>query len=215
MEYELSVKKRSEYGTDAARRLRRNGWVPGVVYGRGREPEPVVVEERALRSLLSHHGRGLVGLRLDDSEPLSVLIQAVDWHPITRLPLNVDFRAVSLTETIHTRVPVTLVGDPEGIRLGGILEHLLREVEVSCLPTQIPERLELDIASLQIGHSLHVSDLTAPPGAEIVTPRDETVVLLATPTVVEEKVAEVVPAEGAEAAPAEGAEAAPSPESSE
>lgn len=212
MEYELKVRKRERSGTSAARRMRREGWVPGVIYGRGREPLAVAVEDRELRSLLSHHSRGLVNLRVDDSEPLAVLVKSVAWHPITRTPLNVDFHAVSLTEKVHTRVPVVLVGEPEGVRAGGVLEHILREVEVSCLPTQIPDEVQVDVSALAVGHSLHVRDIVAPAGAEILTPQDEVVVVVAAPTMV----AEVTPEEAAPAeaaaeaqAPAEGEKAAP------
>ena len=202
---QLHVEPREEIGKWAARRLRGRGLVPGVIYGKASEPRAVQVEARALGEVMrAGHRNMLLDLRLPGvsvrNSP-TVMVREVQRDPLSGKLLNVDFHQISLKERVSTTVPVVLVGEPEAIRHGGILEHLLREVEIQCLPTDLPEQLELDISQLEIGDSLHVSDLAPPSGVTMITSPEEVVAVMAAPA----KEEEVAPP------PAE-AEAAPEPE---
>lgn len=209
---ELAVEARTASGSSAARRLRRRGLVPAVLYGRGIEPVAIAISDKSLRELL--HGGAqnvLVRLRLAGaSEPAMAMLKELQRHPITGGVLNVDFHKVSLTEKIAAQVPIVLTGEAPGIKQGGVLDQVLRQVEVECLPTDIPPSISLDVSGLGIGHSLHVSDLVAPEG--VVIADDPTSVVATITRVAEEKPAVVAPEvaaaeEEAAAAPAEGEEA--------
>ncbi len=173
-EQQLTVKKREAMGSRSVRRLRREGLVPGVVYGRGVEPLSVAVEQRQLRQVL-HSKTGehsLVTLRMGgtDSWQRPALVQAVQHDPLDGHILHVDFHAIRLTERLRVKVPVVLNGEPVGVKQdGGILEQFLREVEVECLPAEIPAAVECDISALKIGETVHVRDLASPTHARIVS----------------------------------------------
>jgi len=200
---ELTVAMRSESGSSAARRLRRTGVVPAVMYGRGMAPMALAVDAKSLRELLHAGGHNvIVRLNLEGGgEAPTVMLKEIQRDAIGGGVLNVDFQRISLTEKVTAQVPVVLVGESPGVKLGGVLDHVLREVEVECLPTQIPVNLALDISSLVVGHSLHVSDL-APP-AEVVIANEPSDVIVTLSRMVEEVVAApaaAVAAEGEEGA---------------
>jgi len=203
---ELAVEARTASGSSAARRLRRRGLVPAVLYGRGMEPVAIAISDKSLRDLL--HGGGqnvLVRLRVAAAgEPAMVMLKEIQRHPVTGGVLNVDFHKVSLTEKITAQVSILLSGEAPGVKHGGVVDQVLREVEVECLPTDIPPSMSLDVSELEVGHSLHVSDLTPPEG--VVITDDPTGVVVTITRVAEEKPAvaapEVAAAEEA-AAPAE------------
>jgi len=205
----LDVQSRTQTGTPHARRLRRTGQVPGVAYGRGRNPVIIWVREQDLAGAMKHGANVLIDLRIDgqqDKEKALVLVKEVQWDPITDRPLNVDFQWVSLTERISVLVPIHLEGEAAGVKQGGVVEQVLREVQLRALPTEIPGEFRVNVAALEIGDSLHVRDLVVPEGAEIETGLEEAIVVVGAPSVVVEAVAEEkVPVEGEEAA----AEAAP------
>ena len=208
---ELIVEKRTASGTAAARRLRRRGLTPAILYGRGMESLPLAVDSRMLRSLMHAGGHNvLVRLKIQDGEgePPTVMVKEIQRDAVTGMTLNVDFQRISLTEKVTAEVPVVLVGEAPGVKQGGVLDQILREVEVECLPTDIPAGFELDVSDLQVAHSLHVSDLVAPPGVEITT--EPTAVVVAVTRVAEEVVAPPVAEAAVEegAAPAEAEEAA-------
>ncbi len=204
-----------ELGTSACRKLRAAGWVPGILYGRGREPQAVKFQSAALRPvLIGHHGTHLLDLTLDGAGPVPVLLKEVQMHPVSDRVLNIDLQVISLTEKVVTVVQVRLVGESPSTRLGGILSQPLAQVEIEALPTDIPDELTLDISGLEIGHALRVSDLQAPAGVTVRTPADEAVAVMSTPKAEEvAPVAEVVvpvegeaAAEGAAEKPTEGEE---------
>jgi len=201
----LNVKKRVGSGKSAARKLRGKGLVPAVLYGRGQSPLLLAVEEKAfLHSLrdVSYYST-LVRLNIEngevEGEAPTVMIKEVQRHPIRDRLLNIDFHRISLTERIAASVPLIHVGEAPGIRLGGILEHLVHEVPILCLPTDLPDHLEVDISKLEIGDALHISDIVAPPEVTITAPQDEVIIVLAPPVKAEEPIA----APAAEEAPAE------------
>lgn len=211
----LKGQVRDGTGKGVARSLRRGGAVPAILYGRGRTPQPIAVDGRALTAVLqTHAGRNvLIDLELGGDgrgEPTTVMVKEIQRDIFRHQPIHVDFHAISLTERLETRVPIILKGTAKGIAEGGVVEQHLREVLVECLPTQIPEQFELDVSELVIGRSLHASDLFMPEGVTLVTPPEEVVVAVVAPKVVEEAApaaAEAVPVEGvpAEGVPAEGA----------
>ena len=169
---ELTVERRPAVGTRPVRRLRGQGRIPGVVYGRNMDPIPVSVNPREfvklLHSKVGEHA--LVTLRLKDavSWEKPVLVKAVQHDPVDGRVVHVDFHAVLLTERLRVKVPVVLKGEAVGVKQeGGLLEHFLREVEVECLPTEIPAGIEFDASALKIGDTVHVRDLAAPKNAKI------------------------------------------------
>lgn len=172
VQHELVVQRRTVNGTRPIRRLRQTGLVPGVVYGRETEPLSITVNHRALVKLL-HSKMGehaLVTLRLEDAKPWEkpALVKAIQHDPVNGHVLHVDFHAIVLTERLRVKVPVVLQGEAVGVKQeGGILEHFLREVEVECLPTEIPANVEFDVSALKIGETIHVSDLTSPKNTAI------------------------------------------------
>ena len=168
----LTVQRRSAQGRRPVRRLRREGLVPGVVYGRMIKPMSVTIKQRELVKLLhaTTGERALVKLHLDDSTAWeqAVLLHAVQHDPVSGHVTHVDFHAIVLTERLRVRVPLVLKGEPVGVKQdGGILEHFLREVEVECLPTEIPANVEFDIGALKIGDTVHVRDLAPPKNTKI------------------------------------------------
>jgi large subunit ribosomal protein L25 len=180
----LNATLRQESGKTAARRLRKQGQIPAVVYGRGREPMNVAVPTEELRAALRGGGYAthLFDLDIPDTPPVTVMIADVQSNPISRILLNVDLHAISLTERVHANVPVILRGEPIGLKHGGVVERMYSEISVSALPTDIPDHFEVDISGLGIGDAIHVSDLPMPEGAQALLSLDEAIVRLASPT---------------------------------
>jgi len=208
----LKAQPRDGTGKGAARGLRRGGLVPAVVYGRGREAKAVAVEARALDvALHTHAGRNvLIDLEIANGgagESTTVIVKAAQRDLFRHHLIHVDFHAISLTDTIEMNVPVVLNGNAKGVSEGGVIEHHLREVLVECLPTQVPDRLELDVTELLVGRSLHASDLVVPDGVKLLTDPDEVVVTVVAPRVHEE--AAPAAAAAVEGVPAEGAPTVP------
>ncbi len=199
----LTVQVREGVGKGVARSLRRKGFVPAVVYGRGREPMPVAVDGRALSSALQTHAGRNVLIDLDvtggsGAEPATVMVKEVQRDVFKQHIIHADFHAISLTETVETRVRVVLRGASKGVAEGGIVEHHLRGVLVECMPTLIPEQFDLDITELGVGHSLHASDLVVPGGVTLLTSPEDVIVTVVAPRVQEEAApAAAVAVEGA------------------
>ena len=194
----IEVQIREELGKGAARALRRQGLIPGVVYGHNFGPITVQVELEELKRLLHHESieSMLIRMKLNGREE-TVMIKEIQRHPVTYDILHVDFHRVSLTEEVTTRVPIELVGESIGVKEGGILEFLLRELEIRCLPTEIPEHIAIDISQMRIGDSLRVGDLKLKEGITVLDDPETVIVLIAAP-VVREEIEEVEEAEEAE-----------------
>ena len=175
----LEATIREADGSRTARRLRAEGLVPGVVYGGGGDPVSLSVNERDLRVALATQS-ALIDLSLDGkAEP--VLVRDQQRHPVSGRTTHVDLIRVDLTKKVQSLVAVHVTGaeDSPGIRFGGLLEQIIREVTVECLPTAIPESLEVDASAMEIGDSLHVSDLAAPEGTVIIDEGDIVIATLA------------------------------------
>jgi large subunit ribosomal protein L25 len=158
----VTAESRDSRGKNEARRLRAKGSVPAVLYGGQLGPEPVAVSPKDLTKILnSKTGHNTIfNLTLTDKEPLPVMI--VDWQydPIKDNLLHVDLKRIDLTRRIHVKIPVVTQGDPKGVKLqGGLLEVVTREIEVECLPDDIPEQFTLDVSELQIGQGIRASEI--------------------------------------------------------
>lgn len=189
-------------GKGAARRLRRQGKVPGIVYGRGKEGLKIQVDANRLAKLLASNHSGLVDLKVN-GETRVVLVREVQRTPDRGVLLHVDFHEVSLDQEVETAVPLVLVGEDRRASDGGVLVQTLREVTVSCRAADIPERIEVDVSGMTVGDILTVADLVAPPGVTITDPPEELVVSVTLP---ERAGAGEAPAEGGDGDAAEGQE---------
>lgn len=186
----LKGERRSGVGKGVARKLRQAGHIPAVYYGRGEEPIPLRVGLKDLQDVIdrAEGSNVIVELKVDGdgAGDRKALIREIQRDPVGGHILHLDLQHISLTEKIVVEVPIVLVGTAVGVKDGGgILEHLLREVEVECLPTDIPSKLEVDVSALNIGDSLHVSDLKAD-RVEIITEADRAIATVVPPTVLEE-----------------------------
>jgi large subunit ribosomal protein L25 len=222
MEATLQAEPRSETGKGPAHRLRATGRVPAVLYGAGVDPTPIHVS--ALDLLHVFHAMGqasvLVDLKLDGQEYLTIA-REIQRDLIHNRFIHVDFMAVRRDEKITVSIELHEVGDSVGVHAGGVIEHHLREVEVECLPANVPPRIEFDITKMQIGDSMRVGDLVAPEGVEFLTDPDTMVLAVVEPAVMDTELDLAVAGEEApeeaveEAAEGEGEEAAEGEEAPE
>ena len=198
----LQATSRANTGKGVARKARAAGQVPGVLYGPGEAPVAIQVSlPEFMRIYRGGHGENvLVDLTVDSGKPKKVLFREVQLDPLTEKVVHVDFYHVSLTKVIRVHVPIHLEGLPSGVKLGGgILQHVLREVEVECLPTDIPESMVVDVSALEVHDAVHVSDLPATKW-KLVTEGTQTVASVIPPVLVKE----AAPAEGVLEAAVEG-----------
>ncbi len=197
----LQAQLRTETGKGAARTLRRQGYIPAVIYGHGEQTRACQIELRQVEKLLmsGSHESTLVDLKLDDGKTSSVLIREVQVHPYRSEVLHIDFLTVHEGEKVRLEVPVRMLGVAPGVKEGGIMEHLRHDVEIRCLPSLIPEALECDISGMGIGDSVTVGDLITPEGVEILSDAAATIAAVVPPSVhkVEEVVEEEVEVEAA------------------
>ncbi len=206
----LEVEPRAARGSAAARRLRAHGLVPGVLYGSGREAQAFSVSERELRRVLSgeHGTHAILDVVFGDGDrrrPHHAVLKDYQTHPTKGRVLHVDLHEVRLDQPIQAQVVVELVGEPEGVTMGGVLTQVVREVNVEALPMEIPDQIEADVSALAIGDSLRVSDLAVPGRATVLDDPDTVLVNIAQPTRVElpEEMVEEEEAGAAEETPAE------------
>ncbi len=207
----LPIQVRSDSGKGVARKLRAIGRIPGVVYGRSQSAVPVSLDPKLLRRALTRSDSGLntlFELEVEGGGALQgtpVLVRELQRDPVRGDYLHADLLAIDLQQRIDVEVPIHVTGKARGVEFGGILDHSLRELEIFCLPTAIPKEILVDVTELDVGDSLHVRDLALPPGVELRSDADLSVVSVVLPA------AEVV-ATPAEAEPVEGEAAAPAAE---
>ncbi|HEY7569264.1 MAG TPA: 50S ribosomal protein L25/general stress protein Ctc [Gemmatimonadaceae bacterium] len=184
----LSATTRSDTGKGVARSLRREGRIPGVIYGRMRQPQALSISARELLRLLEHISaeNTVIDLTIDGSTART-LIRQIQRHPLRRDIIHVDLQELIAGEKVEVRIPIVLQGVPAGVRTsGGILDQVMRELRVRVDPAQIPARFEVDVLELNIGHSIHVSDLTIPPGVEVMDDDSSTIATVSAPRAIEE-----------------------------
>lgn len=173
----LTVAPREIEGSRATRRLRRSGLVPGIVYGGDADPLPFQVDARELRNALAHGG-AVIQLTLDGAQT-PVVLKDHHRHPVTGNMLHVDLLRVDLTQRIHATVVVEVVNadDAPGIKGGGVLEQVTREINIEALPNEIPDVIELDVSAVEVGDTVYLSALTPPSGVALLDDLEETVLV--------------------------------------
>jgi large subunit ribosomal protein L25 len=194
---ELSVEPRTALGKGAVGRLRRNGLVPAVLYGSGHAPLTLSVSPAEVQRTIHGHGAGgvLVNLKLaGDAEPRTAVVRELQYDPDRDTLIHNDFQAVRMDEQITVEVPIHVTGEAAGVRdQSGVLALLLRTVEVSCLPSLIPDRIDVDVSSLRIHDVVTVADLQLPEGVRVTTPSAQPVATVAPPMAEEVVAAPVAP----------------------
>lgn len=197
---EIEIHRRTDTGKQVAKRLRNRGLIPGVLYG-ARPAAPIAVSPKAILTATHGHAGGTQLLKLkfaDDGETRTAIIRALQIDPVSEGLLHVDLQEVAMDRAITVAVPILAVGEPAGVKdQSGILGMILRDVQVSCLPGLIPERIEADVSALRIGDVLTVANLTPPAGIRILNDPGQAVATVSPP------MAEEVAAPAVAATPAE------------
>src|SRR5271169_7256721 len=213
MKIEVSATSRKAQGTGASRRLRKTGRVPGIVYG-GSEPTLIDVDHNNLYHALRNEAFHASILALDlDGKKEQVLLRDFQMHPFRQQVLHIDFQRVHADKEIHMKIPLHFINADIALGVksgGGIISHVLNELEISCLPANLPASIEVDLASLDLGHSIHVSDIKLPKGVEMAGHHQagDAVATVQIPRGAVEAAAETTATEAAAAVPA-AAEAKP------
>jgi large subunit ribosomal protein L25 len=211
--HELNAKMRTDSGKGAAHKLRGSGLIPAIAYGFETEPTMISLNDGEFIDFIRHHNAStaLFKLKMEPAGPLSskvFIIREMQLHHIERTPLSVDFMAIDMNKPVEVTVPLVFQGTAMGIKTGGLVTPLIRKVEVSCLPTNIPYTIHCDVTELLEGVTWYVKSLALPQGVSLATPEDTPLVACTTPrqTTPEEDAAAATKA--AEEAAAEGAEGA-------
>ena len=179
---ELTAEPRSETGKGAARQIRFRSRVPAVIYGHGRDTQSLTLDAFALSQALKDVEWASAVIQLTiDGRTVRALIREIQRHPVRPDILHLDFYEIRADEKVRLKLPIHLVGTPEGVRnQGGVLDQVSREIEIEVLPEHIPDRLDVDVTNLTMGHSLHVRDITLP-NAHILTSGDLTIATIVPP----------------------------------
>ena len=187
----LSATRRASTGKGNARSLRRDGQIPAVIYGHAREAQSLAIPARELEKLLSHISADntVVELAIEGGKSRA-LIREIQRHPFKRQILHVDFQELVAGEKMTVRIPLRLTGTPVGVRIGGgIVDHTLRELTISVDPAKMPNQIEVDITDLDLGESIHVSQVKVPDGVTVLDEPGAAIVVIATPRAAVETVA--------------------------
>ena len=178
----LQVQERQSRGSAESRRLREQGLIPGVLYGRGKEPHAFCVPERELRRVLTGDAglHAILDVTLDGDTARPSILKAYQQDPVRGTLTHIDLQEVRLDQPIQARVVVELVGEPVGVTEGGVLSQVNREITVEALPLEIPEHLDLDVTGMAIGDTLRLADLAAQDGVKFLDDPEETVLATVT-----------------------------------
>lgn len=190
-EMTIEVEIREAAGSGAARRLRREGAIPAVVYGGNGESRAIQVPRRDLLTLFKRTGseNAVFLLKLAGSDTTRhCMVRELEVNPMTRQIEHVDFLRIDMAAKVHVMVQVELLGEPEGVENeGGILDHITRELEVACLPGDIPRQLEIDVSGLHMGQNVSAGDIELPKGIELLTDADRVIASVVAPRLPEEE----------------------------
>ncbi len=192
IQLKINAQSRAEVGRNAVKKIKAAGFVPAVIYGAKDAAQNLQIVERELAQLLGHATSEsvLVEVNIKEGGTRTALISEVQHHPVSGAILHVDLHAVAMDELFTVEVSVETVGEPAGVKTGGgVLEVILRTLEIECLPSDLPEAITVDVSNLQIGDSLHVRDLALPKGVVVLNDAELTVAHVAPPTVEEEPAA--------------------------
>lgn len=201
---EIRVDARDKKRKRDAKRLLRSGKIPGILYGPKTQAIALALDKREFSSRVADlEGSHLVRLKSDSSELADkvALVKDMQHHPISGDVIHTDLYEVDLTAKITVNVPLHFIGKAEGVVRGGILQPIVREIEVECLPLDIPAFFDVDVSALDIGDSVHIEELTMPEGVTAVYESNLALVAVVPPTVEEAPAAAAAPVEGAEVAP--------------
>lgn len=182
----LNASPREGTGKGSSRKLRAAGRVPAVIYGHGEDTRLLSVDEHELELLFSriHVENTVIDVTIEgEKKAVKALVREVQKHVVRDNVLHVDFYQIHAGEKVTVEIPIRITGTSPGVKLGGILQHSLSEIEVRCLPDQIPETIVIDVSELGIGDSIHVRDITPPPGVEFYVDKDRTVCSVMAPVV--------------------------------
>jgi large subunit ribosomal protein L25 len=196
---QLTAKRRTEAGKGVARKLRNAQMIPGIIYGHNREPEMLAIDARELERLLERVAAETTVVELNiEGSTARTLIREIQRHPFKRHLLHIDFQELVAGEKVTVNVPLVLLGTPAGVRnAGGVLDQIMRELSVRVDPTNIPNRLDVDVTALGLNDSIHVRDIQVPAGVEVLDDGDATVCVVVPPRVeVEAALPTEAPAEG-------------------
>ncbi|MDE0686852.1 MAG: 50S ribosomal protein L25 [Candidatus Poribacteria bacterium] len=197
----LEAQQRNTFGKQSARDLRKEGGVPAVLYGRAQDTLAIQVNARTFKQFLRTYGENvIINMEVEAGNPETVIIKEIQRHPVDKQTLlHADFIRISLDEPVTSAVPVILVGNPPGVQQGGVLESPLREVSLHCLPMQMPNNITIDVGHLEIGDSVHVSDLTLDEEIDILDEPERILAMVSQPRIhLEDELAEGEEGEGAE-----------------
>lgn len=179
----LQAAQREVPGSAASRRLRREGIIPAVIYGAQQRTYPIQVNNKDFAEILRHQTSEnfLVNLEIEGAKEKTKLaiVQEIQQNPMTGQVIHVDFHAVKEDENVHANVPIELTGDAVGVKIGGLLEHLVHSLDIECLPANLPDMISHDVSDLAIGESVHVRDLALPTGVATHMDGDVVVALIA------------------------------------
>lgn len=188
----LNAEKRKNLTKGQLKENRRKGKIPAIVYGENKESHPLFIEQKQFQKIL-HTSRGenvIIHLKIDETIPKTVMIKEIQRNPLNDALLHIDFQQISLKKEIEVAIPIQVTGEAVGVKDGGMLEQILWELKVRCLPTKIPNSITVDVTNLELGKSITPKDLILPKGVEVLTAPEQVIVsVVSPPQVVEEAVA--------------------------
>ena len=200
----LKAAPRLRSGSGKLKQMRREGWLPSVVYGRGLENSNLKIDSKTFAELLAHSSSDsiLINLDVEGEGVRSVFLKTIQHDPLTGHALHVDFLAVNDKTEITANIPVHLTGESIGVKGGGILEQYAHTLEITCLPDALPDTIDVDITALELGESLHIGDMKLPAGVKATHAAEVVVAHIGKPAAMIAEEAAAAPAPAAKAAPA-------------
>ncbi|TVY06803.1 50S ribosomal protein L25 [Paenibacillus cremeus] len=186
----LRAEARTSSSKGDRKKLREQGKVPGVVYGKGITDTPISIDQKELLAQLKSNPHAIIEMEVPQFGKQPVMIHEVQRCTLSRQLLHVDFHQINMNEPVNTTVRLEFVGEPAGVKMGGILQLQHHEIDIRCLPQQIPASIEVDISALDIGENLHISELKLPSGIEVRNDPHDMVATILVPQKAEEPVEE-------------------------
>jgi large subunit ribosomal protein L25 len=180
----LKAAPRARTGSGRLNQMRREGWIPSVIYGRGTENINLKVDSKTFSDLLAHSSSEniIVNLEIEGQGTRLAFLQSVQHDPLSGKALHADFRSIDENTAITAHIPTHLNGESAGVKAGGLIEQYVHAIEITCLPNDLPETLEVDISHLQVGDSLHIGDITYPSGVRATHAADVVVAHIGKPS---------------------------------